>query len=346
MHGRKSRVSRCRTGNSPACAGKTRSLARRRRTAARGTAPRARGRLARPRCVTRCAGTAPRARGRPHPVGWCTRSVREGNSPACAGTDCAGTGSPPIGQASRNSPACAGKTARLRAPACVRSREQPRVRGDDVLDWIGTYPVAGTAPRARGRRPIGRLRAFDEGTAPRARGRRRRAVGCHRSSCREQPRVRGDDTMCPPPPSPPQEQPRVRGDDVTRRRPPSGLAGTAPRARGRRILHFEPVATRSARRNSPACAGTTLADLGVYRAAKRFSIGLVRHADGTANLPAVSTCHLLPDATTRYDSTISSSPGLVQQAATQVVREVEVRRAVPDHRLPLHVEGQYELPLQ
>ena len=82
---------------------------------------------------------------------------------------------------------------------------------------------------------------------------RRGTIASAAEHAEEQPRVRGDDASpAPPMLARPTEQPRVRGDDKRQR------------------CLFD-----ADRGNSPACAGTTLLDLRVYRAEERFSIGLV-----------------------------------------------------------------------
>ena len=92
-------------------------------------------------------GTPPRARGRRRPV--TLHAGHLGNTPACAGT----------------TQPCSSST--------TRTREHPRVRGDDRAITDERYFPFGTPPRARGRRMV---------PSPPGRG------------TAEHPRVRGDDT--------------------------------------------------------------------------------------------------------------------------------------------------------
>ena len=220
-------------------------------------------------------GTPPRARGRPGPSGAGTGPG--GNTPACAGTTGSGgcaspgrtehprvrgddtrvtiaapapVGTPPRArgrletvqhpqQRARNTPACAGTTP-PRASPTASGAEHPRVRGDDGRISGRSHPAPGT-PRVRGddNTSAGRSSRLS-GTPPRARGRRRAPGQCSPSS---------------------REHPRVRGDDDVLHHAVRHLTGTPPRARGRhdRAQHHGPV-----HRNTPACAGTTLADLQLY----------------------------------------------------------------------------------
>src|SRR5262249_15182930 len=109
--------------NSPACAGTTRlpmsnSSSGREQPRVRGDDV---GLLALAGAVL---GTAPRARGRQRPA--VAAAPAGGNSPACAGTT----------------------PARTAAPSTTR--EQPRVRGDDINARMSQDPPWGTAPRLRG----------------------------------------------------------------------------------------------------------------------------------------------------------------------------------------------------
>ena len=260
-----------------------------RRQCGQGTAPRARGRQPVPRGDQPDRGNSPACAGTTWPCAG--TSWRAPNSPACAGTThaatvdrLAGEGTAPrargrpstAGTAAsvyRNSPACAGTTGRSPGTRSG-SREQPRVRGDDDRSHIASLVRAGTAPRARGRRP--RLQRGDHpgGNSPACAGTTAQSRPCGLAG-REQPRVRGDDggycyslahsirnsPACAGTtltgafqPLDTEEQPRVRGDDTALRSMAHRPPGTAPRARGRHVPgrpnNFKPG-------NSPACAGTT-----------------------------------------------------------------------------------------
>ena len=110
--------------NIPACAGKTGSNAG--RVASWREHPRVRGEnfLAILRFIIRC-GTSPRARGKRPGTANVHNPV--GNIPACAGK----THSPPMGKA--------------------RTREHPRVRGENFGSVVAEMDLWGTSPRARGK---------------------------------------------------------------------------------------------------------------------------------------------------------------------------------------------------
>ena len=194
----------------------------------------------------------------------------------------------------RNTPACAGTTVSVNevSPA---PPEHPRVRGDDVLRGNPNPGNQGTPPRARGRpqrcRQPGdacgntpacggttgdrsdlawlipehpRVRGDDSGstvrrpvsrgTPPRARG-RRLPRGAGPSGGRNTPACAGTTPGGTRPPAVGTEHPRVRGDDDQAGVVHPVTAGTPPRARGR---HVQRGLDRHQRRNTPACAGTTL----------------------------------------------------------------------------------------
>ncbi len=147
----------------------------------------------------------------------------------------------------RNSPASAGTTA-TRSPRSSVAPEQPRVRGDDLRPLSSGTLGGGTAPRPRGRRPAGPPDRRPRGNSPASAGTTVLPVGAER---------------------PAKEQPRVRGDDDRRSAMTSAQWGTAPRPRGRpgpRLVWSVVV------RNSPASAGTTLADLRRYLEVGDFTI--------------------------------------------------------------------------
>ena len=173
----------------------------------------------------------------------------------------------------RNTPACAGTTSGATASSS-RSREHPRVRGDDGDSTPGLHRTSGTPPRARGRR----------GRAIAVRPPRRNTPACAGTTAGavrlppgggEHPRVRGDDacstrhgtTVLGNTPACAgttnvarlvrerlKEHPRVRGDDSCEGLLEGGADGTPPRARGRPA---HPVASPPDLGNTPACAGTT-----------------------------------------------------------------------------------------
>ncbi len=158
--------SRCRCGNSPACAGTTsvedgRIWPVREQPRVRGDHPIE----ATPAIASR--GTAPRARG-----------------PRIAAS------LPPRPQG--NSPACAGTTVRRRR-STHRRWEQPRVRGDHDAASIRHTWNLGTAPRARGPRPGQTGNSTAGGNSPACAG-TTCAPWTGDQSSGEQPRVRGDHT--------------------------------------------------------------------------------------------------------------------------------------------------------
>ncbi len=224
----------------------------------------------------------------------------------------------------RNSPACAGTTT-CRIPAASRAREQPRVRGDDHGGHRPVGGADGTAPRARGRpasaarsiepdrnspacagttplpwspppgrREQPRVRGDDRqvlrgepaavGTAPRARGRPARTCGSTPDGGNS-PACAGTTPFADRAGCRSAEQPRVRGDDGVCRELESRVQGTAPRARGRLQGGSGAVARR---RNSPACAGTTLLDLRRYERHDRFSFTFLTVSRIAQILPAHS----------------------------------------------------------
>ena len=213
--------------NTPACAGTTHHTKCQSCTAAehprvRGDDPR------RTRETGQPDGTPPRARGRLRRDRVAVRSQR--NTPACAGTTWALN---PTDTAFGNTPACAGTTKASRhlprGPL-----EHPRVRGDDI-----PIPLRGNA---------------SSGTPPRARGRRQRRPR-HDGAGRNTPACAGTTSGAITAWAWRAEHPRVRGDDeAAGHMVPAGV-GTPPRARGRPGRGRD---RRPGRRNTPACAGTTV----------------------------------------------------------------------------------------
>ena len=213
-------------------------------------------------------GSAPRARG----TQSTTRSTGAGHrvSPACAGNTSrparsrrwmpgqprvrgehrtlsdgvvCGYGSAPRARGTRSrqladevwnrvSPACAGNTV-LQGGDNGGFPGQPRVRGEHTTTLEGALSGSGSAPRARGT-----LHQYGSG------------VHGHRVSpaCAGNTSPRAEGSRNSP------GQPRVRGEHISPRAGLRSLNGSAPRARGTRILL---VAGRERHRVSPACAGNT-----------------------------------------------------------------------------------------
>ena len=214
----------------------------------RGTPPRARGRRVGDRRDHRaqgntpaCAGTTPR-----ECVSRCTRREHprvRGDDVAPTPDTCVVIGTPPRARGRRgqgagrevhrgNTPACAGTTS-PQPQRLPRTREHPRVRGDDHVRRSLLILLTGTPPRVRGRRMDA------DALAPRVRN----TPACAGTTVGVSPRC-----------SPTGEHPRVRGDDNSLIRTSSRIIGTPPRARGR-LDRGEVLAVEV--RNTPACAGTT-----------------------------------------------------------------------------------------
>ncbi len=191
-----------------------------------GSAPRARGagaergRQLRPRRISpACAGSRraltcttwssrdqPRVRG--EQVGVSSAVVMgSGSAPRARGA--VGQQDPGVGE-HRISPACAGSRRSMR-PRITPSRDQPRVRGEQgcCRELLGL--VGGSAPRARG---AGR----SAGTPP--------------SECRISPACAGSRSPRRPSRSSCWDQPRVRGEQPSTARGTVPSPGSAPRARG------------------------------------------------------------------------------------------------------------------
>ena len=254
-------------GLTPACAGTTaESPGRRGRTAAH---PRVRGDDPQPAARALSArGSPPRARGRLGPGVQAGRLL--GLTPACAGTtrslsslkaarrahprvrgDDAGVlliggewvGSPPRARgrrahvgvgpvAARLTPACAGTTP-APSPRGPYPGAHPRVRGDDEMSTASARPPPGSPPRARGRHPGGTRGLMGRGLTPACAGTTRPRSSA-RPSATAHPRVRGDDSAA-----------------LSRSTTP---CGSPPRARGRRSGY---VSVAGSLGLTPACAGTT-----------------------------------------------------------------------------------------
>ena len=138
----------------------------------------------------------------------------------------------PLGQAPRNTPACAGKT---RRPSSARPpvRKHPRLRGEDCSVVATMSSQFETPPLARGRRDDHRRPLLRPGNTP----------ACAGKTGIDSGRI---DIY--------QKHPRLRGEDVVWEFWTTGLMETPPLARGRR--HAKPRQPHPSR-NTPACAGKT-----------------------------------------------------------------------------------------
>ncbi len=191
-------------GNTPACAGRRRS-GRCGRPGSREH-PRVRGEeIASAIARHACAGTPPRARG---------------------GGGVAGGVRPTAG----NTPACAGRSPRLRR-GCRPAREHPRVRGEETVGSSMGAVRVGTPPRARGGGLAHRRAPARPGNTPACAG-RRSAWSSWPRPCWEHPRVRGEELA-----------PSVVEVD---------RMGTPPRARGGGLRGRLRLRVGG---NTPACAG-------------------------------------------------------------------------------------------
>lgn len=132
-------------------------------------------------------------------------------------------------------------------------RERPRIHGDEATRCGSVCTSWGTTPHTRGRHPQGPDVVRGDGNNPHARGRHRRARRYVRGHGNNPARAGTTPATCLRWTAT-GEQPRTRGDDKTGWvREPRGK-GTAPHARGRRLLD-ERVGVGYG--NSPARAGTT-----------------------------------------------------------------------------------------
>ncbi len=255
--------------NTPACAGRTASRRGCRPRSAEH--PRLRGEdrwTIRPRIC--CVGTPPPARG----GRLDSRHAYEGGGTPPPARGGRGRGAYPS-IPTRNTPACAGRTAASCA-ASARRTEHPRLRGEDGVAKAHGHGSPGTPPPARGGREHPGPQRSSERNTPACAGRTPPGTAYWLSPT-EHPRLRGEDEYTPgqatrqrgtPPPARGGQQPHpAAGPETrntpacagrTRRRPeprPPGR-GTPPPARGglERMRERMPE-----RRNTPACAGRTLA---------------------------------------------------------------------------------------
>ena len=155
-------------GITPACAGKTsNSLGRYR---AYPDHPRMRGEDSfAPTAPSSTHGSPPHARGRQAAIGHVDNSVRI-------------------------TPACAGKTATPSA-APSRTKDHPRMRGEDILFILYCSMIAGSPPHARGRLTNLLSSSGKKGITPACAG---KTVFGERPEChrRDHPRMRGEDLRC------------------------------------------------------------------------------------------------------------------------------------------------------
>ena len=153
-------------------------------------------------------GSPPHARGRLSPYESADELV--GITPACAGKTAADIsdelyedGSPPHARgrlkynsrqlkAHRITPACAGKTTGCRTRRC-RSRDHPRMRGEDTRGPAREHIHGGSPPHARGRREELFRRMAKDRITPACAGKTSPAAGGG-DGCGDHPRMRGEDT--------------------------------------------------------------------------------------------------------------------------------------------------------
>ena len=134
---------------------------------AKGGQPRLRGEYLLQTKGFLCKGSAPLARGiRPDPRSRCTAGV---------------------------SPACAGNTGEMQT-VVPGTRGQPRLRGEYSAGMVAGSSTVGSAPLARGIRPLPRLAGCAGRVSPACAGNTSASVG-EKSCWRGQPRLRGEYTV-------------------------------------------------------------------------------------------------------------------------------------------------------
>ncbi len=158
-------------------------------------------------------------------------TIRPGTSPRARGR---GRDVPGEVGVDRNIPACAGSSTSLASPS-PPAAEHPRVRGVEVRRRGLALVKAGTSPRARGRG---------------------RGDGDRHCLLRNIPACAGSRTGEPRPHRSRGEHPRVRGVEYLYAWGYELGSGTSPRARGRAA---QGARKTGARRNIPACAGSSTA---------------------------------------------------------------------------------------
>ena len=132
----------------------------------------------------------------------------------------------------RNIPACAGKTLH-HAGSAGNISEHPRVRGENLANSPWEKAIIGTSPRARGK-----LKDFAGNV-----GTWRNIPACAGKTLGNQHASHAA-----------KEHPRVRGENFWLSVLMVAMAGTSPRARGKRLDVHQEV---NGGRNIPACAGKT-----------------------------------------------------------------------------------------
>ncbi len=221
-----------------------------------GPSPRARGALrgrpaARPGrgTIPACAGSTSwcmrrRARTRDHPRVRGEHRRPGAGQPAEKGPSPRARGAPrrACGRPSRRGtiPACAGSTGSWGSIVMIE-RDHPRVRGEHRTGLARNSREAGPSPRARGAPDLAPKFRDAGGTIPACAGSTQRLIRR---------------------PAHPGDHPRVRGEHATPEERRRLDLGPSPRARGARTVGG---GSDAGSWTIPACAGSTLADLGRYR---------------------------------------------------------------------------------
>ena len=174
----------------------------------------------------------------------------------------------------RNTPACAGNTARFASAAAVFTGTPPHARGTQRHGRVGRIvdrntpacagntpssvspsPATAEHPRMRGEHHFVDIEADDdEGTPPHARG-TRVAGQAGRVRVGNTPACAGNTETSSPTGSDSREHPRMRGEHSASQTQTMGSSGTPPHARG---TQASDDALPRAAGNTPACAGNTL----------------------------------------------------------------------------------------
>ena len=161
-------------------------------------------------------------------------------------------------------PACAGTTSLTSRRPCP-ARDHPRVCGDHYAYSQASHLFMGSPPRVRGPLHLLHARVQRAGITPACAGTTRsvpvRMIG-HR------------------------DHPRVCGDHSWWVRTASAMAGSPPRVRGPHAHKRQRLVLLGI---TPACAGTTLADLRLYSVEGRRSISRRSRRWSAARTDAVST---------------------------------------------------------
>ena len=173
----------------------------------------------------------------------------------------------------RITPACAGKTAKVR-DARMLPPDHPRMRGEDVDAVVTDPPYGRITPACAGKTDEREVLFFAFEDHPRMRGEDRQVFEKLLASVGSPPHARGrlivspyesaDERITPACAgkthilsvgcAASRDHPRMRGEDDTVRRVVSISIGSPPHARGRRRPH---VNRRRSTRITPACAGKT-----------------------------------------------------------------------------------------